>query len=240
MTTDKEIDLLQIKIEKAKENLPAETLNAINAVDWKAVILSLREKKGYSFEQLGNLETETELLLCGLITPAQYPKELQSRMSISKAETDNLVNEMNILVFKKIKEELIKNTERRNMVEKEKIEEIEVFEDAGIKIVEPLNTPLNTVNINKDLNTNQVNPIIKEKEVESREEILKKVESPEGHSILADKLSTTVQMQATTTEHVLENTPKDPASLIKPVVVKEESNKKVGYKVDPYRLSPDE
>ncbi len=79
-------DLLQIKIEQAKARLPKETLEAIESVDWQAIILSLREKKGYNFEQLGDLETETELLLCGLLNPKDYPGELERRMRISKTE----------------------------------------------------------------------------------------------------------------------------------------------------------
>lgn len=110
---DNIIDLLQIKIEKAKAELPEDTQNAINAVDWKAVIFGLREKKGYSFEQLGDLEIETELLLCGLLGPENYSKELEKRMRLSKAEVNDLIKEMNDLVFKKIKENLIKITERK-------------------------------------------------------------------------------------------------------------------------------
>ncbi len=113
-----EIDLLQIKIEKAKAALPEETLNAISAVDWRSVILGMRASKGYSFEQLGDLEIETELLLCGLLPPAEYPKELERRMGISKTAANDLVNEMNTLVFKKIKEELIKNSERKKIFAK--------------------------------------------------------------------------------------------------------------------------
>src|SRR3989339_153420 len=100
-------DLLQIKIEKAKAELPEDTQNAINAVDWKAVIFSMREKRGYSFEQLGDLEIETELLLCGLLGPENYSKELEKRMRLSKAEVNDLVREMNDRVFAKIKENLI-------------------------------------------------------------------------------------------------------------------------------------
>lgn len=115
---DEPIDLLKLKIEQAKAKLPPETLDAISAVDWHTVILGMREKRGYSFEQLGDLETETELLLCGLVSPEEYPKELARRMGISKAQVDELVNEMNDLVFKKIKEELIKNTERKKIFNK--------------------------------------------------------------------------------------------------------------------------
>ncbi len=82
------VDLLQIKIDEAKSKLPKETLEAISAIDWQAVIIGLREKKGYSFEQLGDLEIETELLLCGLLSPTDYPKELERRMHISKAQVD--------------------------------------------------------------------------------------------------------------------------------------------------------
>ena len=107
------IDLLQVKIENAKAKLPEATLNAINAVDWKAVILGMREKHGYTFEQLGDLDLETELVLSGLSDPRDYPKEIQTRMGLTKEQTNDLVREMNDLVFSKIKEELIKNSERK-------------------------------------------------------------------------------------------------------------------------------
>ncbi|MFH1201102.1 MAG: hypothetical protein V1484_02110 [bacterium] len=112
---DNIIDLLQIKIEQAKAQLPEDTQNAISAVDWKAVILGMRGKRGYSFEQLGDLEIETELLLCGLLNPENYSKELEKRMRLSKTEVNDLVKEMNSLVFTKIKENLIKNIERKKI-----------------------------------------------------------------------------------------------------------------------------
>ncbi len=150
-------DLLQIKIEKAKAELPEDTQNAINAVDWKIVILSLREKKGYTFEQLGDLETETELLLCGLVSPENYSKELEKRMRLSKAEVNDLVREMNDRVFAKIKENLIKIVERKekfkgqsenpasfartvlakgNETEEEK-RDTQILSSAGIEIIPP-------------------------------------------------------------------------------------------------------
>ena len=105
------LDLLQIKIDKARGELPPETRAAIDAVDWKATILQMREKKGYTFEQLGDLELETELLLAGLVSAEDYPKELEKRMKIPKTQVDALVSDMNELVLKKIREEFIKRTE---------------------------------------------------------------------------------------------------------------------------------
>ncbi|MEK7471195.1 MAG: hypothetical protein AAB623_00920 [Patescibacteria group bacterium] len=124
-------DLLQIKIEKAKMQLPEETQNAINAVDYKAVILEMRKKKGYSFEQLGDLETETELLLCGLLSPENYPKELGNRMHLSGNEVNELVKEMNNRVFAKIKENLVKRTEEK----KEENDDMQILHSAGIEII---------------------------------------------------------------------------------------------------------
>ena len=126
---DDTIDLLKIKIEKAKRELPLETVNAINAVDWRAAILGLREKKGYTFEQLGDLELETELILCGLLNPADYPRELERRLRVSRSTANELVNEMNELVFKKIREELIKNTERKKIFAKKR-EEVSEYPEA--------------------------------------------------------------------------------------------------------------
>jgi len=118
MNNDTPIDILQIKIENARDALPKETLTAIASVDWRAFILTMREKKGYSYEQLEDLELETELLLCGLLDPTDYPKEIQERLKIPKPQVDLLVQEMNEAVFKKIKDELIKNSEREKIFKK--------------------------------------------------------------------------------------------------------------------------
>lgn len=205
------VDLLQIKIERAKEKLPVETLNAIAAVDWRAAILSLRQKKGYNFEQLGDLELETELLLCGLTTPEEYPKELQTRMRISKAETDELVDQMNTLVFKKIKEELIKNSERKK-----------VFEKGAEKKPDPIRADERSVGPSASNGT--------ERQVEAREEILKKVENPETEkvkSILHEKILGSVQAPIVTTDHSIQAPP--------PASQKEDTPPRI----DPYRELPE-
>jgi len=63
----------------------------------------------------GRLGARDRVILSGLISPEDYPKELEKRLGISGATVSELVNEMNDLVFKKIKEELIKNTERKKI-----------------------------------------------------------------------------------------------------------------------------
>ncbi len=126
MNDEKPLDMLQIQIDRAREELPQETRKAIDSVDWRAVILSFREKKGYSYEQLEDLELETELLLCGLSNPVDYPKELEKRLKLPRPQVDLLVNEMNELVFKKIKDELIRNSERKEIFVKKEEAEVKI------------------------------------------------------------------------------------------------------------------
>ena len=227
------VDLLKIKIEKAKRELPLETINAINAVDWRMAILGLRTKMGYTFEQLSDLELETELVLCGLVSPENYPKELEKRMGISKAAVNKLVNEMNDLVFKKIREEFIKNTERKKIFQRsERSEEknandTQILSSTGIEIMEKkeLLPEIMPTEISANIN---------------REDMLIKIEKPDTYAksydilkeemypILAQKLSTSVQIPTVKTEYSLPNF--QPSS-------QNETNPK--NKIDPYREMPE-
>jgi hypothetical protein len=217
---DNTIDLLQIKIEKAKSDLPENTLNAINAVDWRGVILAIKEKRRYSIEQLGDLELETELLLCGLSDPKDYPRELESRMKISKMEASELVNEMNNLVFSKIKDGLIKNTERKEVFAKNEMNDNQVLNNAGIEIIKP----------------ELLSGIDKEKITESKEEVLKKIEKPEqAHPILAQKLSGFTKSEVVETQHSLDNITK-PAHNASGIADAGGTNTPT---IDPYREKPE-
>lgn len=234
---DTNIDLLQIKIEKAKVDMPKEALDAISKVAWRDVVLSMRQKKGYSFDQLETLELETELLLCGLVSPSEYGKELGDRMKLPKQQIDALVNDMNELVFKKIREEMIKASEKKEVLGENNIEIKR--ETAEIhKIItnqETENTVLkNTgVNIIKKI---EEKPIV----VENVAELMHKIENPTPTpstiptkvvpSISQQKFTNSFQTETKKTEYELKQDA--------PVVVKEEP--KILTKVDPYRLSPED
>lgn len=244
---DETIDLLQIRIEKAKSSLPKETQMAIDAVDWKDVILGMKSKKGYNLEQLEDLELETELLLCGITNPNDYPKELETRLKIPRAQVDELINELNELIFKKIREELIKITEKNKMLEtvpvktreeeifnpKEAIkkDETQTLNSAGIEITEPSIIP--TIN--------------KEASMETRDDMLQKVERPElitkelevekkeiPPATPFSKLSGSFVMPTVKTEYSLGNISK---TTVKPT---QPTTSNTVPRVDPYRMSPDE
>ena len=200
---DTNIDPLQIKISDAQKKLPEATRRAIAAVPWKTVILSMKETKGYNFDQLADLETETELLLAGLLAPEDYPKELAARMKIPKFKADELVEEMNKLVFGKIREELIKITEggepKGPEVEmpvaptiKLKPDEASVLHSAGIEIPGAnLTTP--------ELPAGQAR-------------------LPDGQGMLAQKFAGTFQMPSKKTEYTVPNVSKPAEAKPKPAV----------------------
>jgi hypothetical protein len=95
-------DLLQIKVSKAKEELPEIARIVVDSINWKELILGMNNK--FNSEQIENLSIETELLLCGIINTEDYPKELETRMKISKNEVNLLLSEMDRLIFKKMQE----------------------------------------------------------------------------------------------------------------------------------------
>lgn len=224
------IDLLQIKIEKAKRELLPETLNAIAAVNWQDTIATLREKKGFSFEQLSDLEIETELLLYGLIDTNEYKNELKKKMGLSKKATDELIEELNELIFRKIKEELIKNTERKRIFN----------EQVKIKI----NTE-NETEIQKPAFNVQTEKPITPQETTQPQNIQPSNTSPRPntfiHPILTQKISNTVETRTIKTEHTLDNiTKKEPDKNINTNSVPKAPYASYPPKADPYRLSPDE
>lgn len=145
--------MLQIKIDRARDALPKATRKAIDSIDWRAFILSLREKKGYSFEQLENLELETELLLCGLLDPRDYPKTLEEELKLPKAQIDLLVEEMNKAVFEKIKNELVKNTEKESVFIKKDVssipKDIEITKQPNEKLIEEIDSHAISPNVIK-------------------------------------------------------------------------------------------
>jgi cell fate (sporulation/competence/biofilm development) regulator YlbF (YheA/YmcA/DUF963 family) len=98
-------EALEIKIAEARSFLSKETKEAIDGVDWKIIISGMNTK--YNQDQLEHLEIETDLLLCGILTPEEYQKGLERRMVLLKSEVVKLLEEMDKLIFKKIQEKLV-------------------------------------------------------------------------------------------------------------------------------------
>src|SRR3989339_768683 len=207
---DETIDLLKMKIERAKELLPKETVGAIDAVPWREVIYNMRERKGFNLTQLEDLELETELVLCGLVPPEKYPTELATRMGLSHPQVTVLVEEMNELVFKKIREELVKRISSNKAL--------------GLDTKTP--TPNNSFVNTEDANQRTVDIKVIKQAIAQKEEDKNNI----INSILGQKLSGAHISPQTKTEYSLGNISRPEESKTTPKSVP----------ADPYRMNPGE
>src|SRR3989344_5334564 len=243
-------DLLQIKIEVARGKLPEETRQAIDAVPWRDAIVGLRKSRGYNFEQLGDLELETELLLCGLLSSEDYPKELEKRMRIPKAKVNELLNEMGQLVFDKIREKFIKRTERKKVFEKRSDSPVSSVQSAAPQTLK------NDIDMLKSHGIEILSasglPTVPKTQPMQTEKLELPTTKTEIHSVLAQKLSGSFQVPTTKTEYSLENIRKLPeiqrksslpANIITNIKPASSAETKVSpyYSLggDPYRLDPE-
>lgn len=214
-------DTLQQKIDEAKSKMSEDTIKAINTVPWQEVVYGMRQKKGYNFDQLATLELETELLFYGLIKSADYPKELETRMHLSEDQAQELVKEMNDLVFSRIRQELIKITESKSKTAPvvEKVAIVKPLEQPQPKATPPQPQPAPTPAPAPTPTPTPVPTVAKAPTM--------------IHPILEQKLAGSFQMPKTQTEYSLNNLsqpkapqPSSPAASAAP-------------KVDPYREIPE-
>ncbi len=238
---EKTIDFLQVKIEKAKMQLPKETLQAINNVKWENVILTMKESKNLNFTQVEDLLLETELVLCGLIKTEDYPKEITNRLRIPKAKTDEIINELNEKVFKKIRQELIRIKELNEKFANTEIKKEDTITNTATEIqnkeIEKHEEDVLTntgINIIKEENTEIPKPILEKEEnlEEKRGEILENITNPEDIkntpkivNILEKRLNSTFSLPQKNTEHKEEKVD----FLVKKSIPK----------IDPYREIPE-
>jgi len=170
---------LQEMIDEANSILPKENREVIESFDWKSIISRMSDK--FNEGQIDTLITETELLLCGLVNPKNYPKELEQRMGISGSEISKIIQSFDSLIFKRIQAEIEKKLEYTNdiplppykneIVTGEKIEEnklinpiivnnknVDIYKNSGIEMIEEKETEEDTKkeNIKKESTINNL------------------------------------------------------------------------------------
>ncbi len=204
-------DELKQKIDKARMALSAESRAAIDSVDWKSVIIGMRESKKYSFSQIEALGTATETILAGLMSGKEYKQELKNKMALSEDEANKLVAEMNDIVFKKIKENLVKKLGEQRTTTEVKILKPEISpEDTSI---------LASAGISLDKDTDTEKP---EEKMENKEDMIAKIENTDlikkpAIPLVAAKLTSSFQIPAVKTDHA---SPTVPARPTQPVLKK--------------------
>lgn len=238
MDYDKDKDELKEQIAIAKATLSPETREAIDSVDWKSVVVSMRESKKFSFSQIETLGIKTEKVLVGLISGEGYKRELKDKMDLPPDELNKLISEMNDKVFKKIKENLVaKLGEQRNTTEVKTLEIQKTPKLPNVEISSDETKVFETAGINLDKK-----PEVDDKWAEGLEapsEMIAQIEntdliSKKATPILEQKLTSHFQMPKVETKYQVKPESSAQKPKVEPVV------KPTIPKVDPYRMSVDE
>lgn len=221
-----ETDALQTKIENARKELSEESRRAIDTIDWRKVVLEIKTKMSLTIEQTEDLELETELMLCGILPPEEYEKEIRERVNLSPRETSEIIQELNERVFERIRVEFDKLSKLKSITENKKVSDIM---DAGIK--KETEEVLGNAGLNLIKEENKTK--IETTQTEERVDMLQKIERPEliAGVIPAspiDKLSQNFALAPKKTEYSLDNMTKQKNTF--------EPLKAATPKIDPYRM----
>ncbi|MES3031967.1 MAG: hypothetical protein V4699_01860 [Patescibacteria group bacterium] len=191
---------IEQKFDERFKKLPAETQKIITELNYQATLYSIAKEHNLNVEQIGILERDVTDLVVGAIHPDELENAIEKDIQLPLEKTKKLVDDINEKIFKKIREELIKNTERRKVFTKD--------------------TSTQTTNQTPEPQPKN-NPTTPNKT--STEIVPEKLELiGEVHPLIAQKLSGSVQIPSTKTEHTLGNISKTNTT-----------------KIDPYREIPE-
>lgn len=115
--------------------LPEPVKKAIGSFDWARVVFDIGRKYNMHVNSIGDLQTEVMLVVLGLVTPAEFEKELTGRIETDSEKAGKIADEVNTSVFIRIRD-FMKNYYEHPEGEDEGIESSErtVLKDAGISL----------------------------------------------------------------------------------------------------------
>lgn len=110
---DQELETL---IKERYQLLPEEVKRAFKALPIEATMQEIAQKNGLHVDQVGDLYTETALVMLGVEKVGDFKKNIQSNLHVSSALAENILNDVNQKIFLSIRqflqaiEEVHKNT----------------------------------------------------------------------------------------------------------------------------------
>lgn len=120
-------------IKKRVAQLPSYIREALSKIDWAREIVEIGKKHGLHVDEMGALQTETVMVLVGLVHPNDYAKNLRTELHIPRLTVDLIVEDVNEKIFKNIRQALIDFliTEQQ---EAENPQPEKIFESTGIEL----------------------------------------------------------------------------------------------------------
>ncbi len=229
---------IEQKLDVSFEKLPEEVEDIVKGSNYQALLYNIAKGYNLTIAQMGILETAVTNLINGTLRPEEFEDSLEKSLKLSPETIGKMVNDINEKIFKKIREGLIKITEQKQSEDRPTIPE--TMEASTASKQEESTQVLNSAGIEIIPEKLELEPA--EKPTENREDMLQKVEKPEParlneanrsggevHPILAQKLSGSLKIPMTTTEHSLGNITKTNTA----------TPTNTTQKIDPYREIPE-
>ncbi len=112
------------------ENSSPEIRKLISDPSINEKILSIGKRNKLNIEQLGVFQTETMLVMLGLVHPDEYATELQERLNTNEFMVNNIIKEMNQEILAPILDKL-KELYQKTDKESKNIEDISIKDKNG-------------------------------------------------------------------------------------------------------------
>ncbi|MFA6353972.1 MAG: hypothetical protein WCW93_03515 [Candidatus Paceibacterota bacterium] len=210
-------------IKEQMEKLPDEIKKIFTDPELGNKIINIGRKNGLNIEQLGIFQTETYLVMLGLVHPDEYQTELKDRLKINNEKANTITKDVNEQMLSKIFDQLKKIYEEDEDLKDENMEKTETLQNIS---TEDKKVSIEQQGIEKVPNTEKDKKNAQILSSAPIEVLPAKAELMTPPPILTQKLSGFVKNDVVETDHSLKNlttaSPSYPA------------------KADPYRLSPDE
>jgi hypothetical protein len=99
-------------IKEQMEKLPIEVKKLFTDSSLGEKIINIGKKNGLNEGQLAILQTETNLVMLGLVHPDEYSDELKSHLNINDIRADNITNDINTEIMSGIREKIKETYEK--------------------------------------------------------------------------------------------------------------------------------
>lgn len=185
--------------------LPQDLKDALFDVDSSEVITSIGKKHKLAIDEMGELASETGRVMLGLTHPNKFISNLAERLEVDKVKAKEIAEDINVQIFKKVRESLKKIHNIRD-------------EESPAK--------------DSPLGSSQGESL--ERKIESREEILEEIEKEETLPAPKNKPSEPEKIPEKITEPPMPDILKG-ATTISPPVPPAKTEQKYQSGTDPYR-----
>jgi len=89
-------------LKKQLNNVPPQVKQYLQSAAYPQIMRSVIEKYGMHLDTAKKVETETTLLLIGLVSPSEYEKKLVDQAGVTEEQAKDIAKDMNEKVFKPI------------------------------------------------------------------------------------------------------------------------------------------